>query len=254
MVVLAGACLPAAGSGARRAAALTIFAAASLAQPLTELAARYEAERLGSLVLSFDASSTLRTQLEQGAPADVLLSADETNARALAEAGLTLAPPAAFAGNALTIVVPRQGSGTIRDWRDLARPGTRIVAAGTDVPITRYAEVVIERLAAQPTAPADFAAAVRRNVVSREDNVRAVLAKVEIGEGDAAIVYVTDARSSDSVTALALPDSANVVARYYAVIMRDGPAERAAASHFVAWLRDPGAQGVLQRYGFLPLG
>ena len=120
----------------------------------------------------------------------------------LVDAGLAAGEPIPFAGNRLALVVPAGNPAGITSPFDLARPGVRLVGAGTTVPITKYAAQMVGMLAGLPGAPHDFAAAVEANVVSREDNVRAVLAKVELGEGDAAIVYATDATAAgDAVRA-----------------------------------------------------
>ena len=120
------------------------------------------------------------------------------------------------------------------------------------MPITRYATEVIENLAGLPDYPADFAAAVAANTVSEEDNVRAVLAKIELGEGDAAIVYLTDARSSDAVAAVELPDDGQRPGHLCRRRRRAPRASRELASDFLAFLTGPEAQAVLASYGFLP--
>ena len=182
---------------------LTVFAAASLTNAMEDLQGLWAAAHAGSeLVFSFDASSTLRAQIEEGAPADVFVSADTKNAQALVDHCLAVGPITPFAGNLLIVVVPADDPAAIATPADLARPGVRVVAAGPEVPITAYATEVIAKLAELPGYPADFAAAVAANTVSEEDNVRAVLAKIELGEGDAAIAYLTDAQSSDGVAAV----------------------------------------------------
>lgn len=228
---------------------VTVYAAASLTDAFEELGAAYTDETGMEVVFSFDASSALRTQIEEGAPADVFASADLVNAQTLVDAGLTDGPSQVFAGNGLTIVVPADNPAGIEAWTDLAEPGLRIIAAGEDVPITRYAVELIDNLAAQPDAPDGFADAYAANIASREDNVRAVLAKIEIGEGDAAIVYETDATSSDEVTAVAIPEAADVVAEY-AVVTIDGASSGAA--EFARWLLTEEAQTILAEHGFRP--
>ena len=183
---------------------LTVYAAASLTDAFEELGAAYTEETGATVVFSFDASSALRAQITEGAPADVFASADLVNAQALVDEGMTDGDLAVFTRNALTIVTPADAD-DVGEWTDLATPGLRIIAAGEDVPITGYADELVANLEAQPDAPAGFADAYAANVVSREDNVRAVLTKIELGEGDAAIVYETDATSSDAVTAVAVP-------------------------------------------------
>ena len=230
---------------------LTVFAAASLREALGAARESYEAANHGvALLFSFDGSDTLRAQLELGAPADLFASADEANPRILADAGLAAGPPVSFAGNRLSLVVPADNPAGIASPLDLARPGVRLVAAGTSVPITGYAEEMLVMLAGLPGAPPGFLDSVAANVVSREDNVRAVLAKVELGEADAGIVYVTDAIvAGDAVRAVTIPDEANVVVTYAAVVLRDAP-RREAAGAFLAWLAGPGGQAVLARFGF----
>lgn len=228
--------------------AITVYAAASLRDAFEELAVAYADDTGVDVVLSLDASSALRAQIEEGAPADVFASADLLNAEALVDAGLTDGPSRLFAGNALAIVVPADNPAGIDRWSTIARPGMRIIAAGEDVPITRYAVALIDNLAAQPDAPHGFADAYEGNIVSREDNVRAVLAKIEIGEGDVAIVYETDARSAD-VGALGLPEAANVVAVAVAVAIADAGPD---ANAFVSWLLEAEAQAILAKHGFRP--
>jgi molybdate transport system substrate-binding protein len=238
------------GGGLGGAVRLTIYGAASLGDALTEAGNAYEAEVTVSLSLAFDSSSALRTQIEQGAPADVFAGADTTNPQALVDGGLAVGPVTPFARNRLTIVVPRGNPARIRDPRDLARPGVHIVGAGEAVPISRYVDAGLEKLAALPGYPAGYAAGVAANVVSREDNVRAALTKVELGEADAAFVYATDAAGSDSVEEVAIPAAANVVATYGAVAISQSrhPAEAAA---FVAWLAGPRGAAILATFGFL---
>ncbi len=162
---------------------LTVFGAASLRNALEAVKTAYEAATPGvTLTIATDSSATLRTQIEQGAPADVFLSADQKNPRTLADAGLTDGPPVDFAGNRLTIVVPADNPGGVHSPLDLARPKLRVVAAGADVPITGYAEQVVAKLGALPGYPAGFAGTYEANVVSREQNVQAVVAKIELGE------------------------------------------------------------------------
>jgi molybdate transport system substrate-binding protein len=241
-------------SGGGRNEELVVYAAASLTQVFSELGKRYEARQPQvRVILSFDSSASLRARVEQGAPADVLAAADAETPRRLLEAGLATGEVVVFARNRLAIVVPSDNPAGIQSPSDLARTGVRLVAAGEEVPITRYVGRLLERLAVASGAPAGFVERVQRNVVSREDNVRAVLAKVELGEADAGIVYATDARSSPRVRTIAIPESANVSATYGAVAVGRS-ANAARAREFVGWLVHPEAQAVLVDAGFLPGG
>jgi molybdate transport system substrate-binding protein len=228
-----------------------VFAAASLTRVLQAADPAFESSHPGvTLTVSPGASSALRVQIEQGAPADVFLSADTVNAEALVSDGLASGPAIPFAGNELTMIVPVANPAHLTSPADLARPGIRIVAAGPQVPITKYAGQVVGRLAEQPGYGPDFAARYAANVVSHEDDVSAVVAKVALGEGNAAIVYETDARSSSQVRAIPIPAAANVPATYAGVVVASS-AHVADARTFLDWLAGPGGQAILAQFGFL---
>jgi molybdate transport system substrate-binding protein len=231
---------------------LTIYGAASLKGALEKAKAAYETANPGTtLTIATDSSSALETQIEQGAPADVFLSADATNPKKLVDKGLADGGPVTFAGNELTVIVPSDNRAGITSPVDLAKPGIKVIAAGDEVPITKYATQLVGNLAKEPGYPADFVAAYTANVASKEDNVKAVVAKVELGEGDAGIVYVTDARASTKVTAIDVPDSANVPATYDGVVVKRS-SNVAAAKAFLAWLAGADGQAILSDLGFLP--
>ena len=227
---------------------LTVYAAASLGGVIDELAERWLASHPGAEVLTtLGASNVLAAQIAEGAPADVFISADREQPAQLTVAGLAHGAPVVIARNRLAIVAA-PGAEELTRAVDIARPGVRLVAAGPGVPITGYADELVARLAATTPDPAAFQAAVAANVVSREDNVRAALAKVELGEGDAAIVYATDALASPLVRVIPLPDSVDVTADYAAVALRGGP-----GADFVTWLRGSDAAEALASAGFDPV-
>jgi molybdate transport system substrate-binding protein len=231
---------------------LLILGAASLWRVLEAVEEAYEAAHPATTItISTDSSAALATQIELGAPADVFLSADTVNAQRLVDAGLADGEPVVFAENRLTIIVPTGNPAGITSPADLAKPGLRIVAAGEEVPITTYAAELVANLAQEPGYPSEFAAAYEANVVSREDNVKAVVAKVELGEGDAGIVYVTDAAASGEVETVAVPDRANVLARLAGVVIGDS-LHRDAARAFLDWFTGPAGKGILAGFGFLP--
>ncbi|MBA2382438.1 MAG: molybdate ABC transporter substrate-binding protein [Chloroflexi bacterium] len=230
---------------------LTIYAAASLKGALDEGKTAWEAAHPGStLTISTDSSAALETQIEQGAPADVFLSADTTNPKKLVDKGLAVGDPLPFAGNRLTVIVPTANRAGITTPADLGRTGVKVIAAGDAVPITRYATELVDNLASETGYPADFAAVYTANIVSKEDNVTAVVAKIELGEGDAGIVYVTDAKASTRVTPIAIPDAANVPATYAGVVV-EASAHAAAGQAFLAWFAGPDGQAILAGFGFV---
>jgi molybdate transport system substrate-binding protein len=245
----------AAASSAPSAAAveLTVFGAASLKGVLEQARTAYEAATPGvTLTISTDSSTALATQIAQGAPADVFLSADTTNPQKLVTAGLALGEPVDFAKNLLTVIVPTVNPGAIKTPADLAGSGIKVIAAGDEVPITKYANQLVANLAKQPGYPAGYAAKYTANVASKEDNVAAVRSKIELGEGDAAIVYVTDAEASTKVATIPIePDSANVPATYAGLVVKSSR-QPDAAQAFLAWFAGPGGQANLASAGFLP--
>lgn len=249
-VAVLGACSTT--SGAQGTSELTIFGAASLKAALEAVTSAYETTNPGTTItVSTDSSAALETQIEQGAPADVFLSADLTNPQKLVDGGFASGEPVNVAGNELTIVVPADNPAGIATPADLANDGLRIIAAGDEVPITRYAMQLVANIAAEPGAPADFAAAYAANVASKEDSVSGVLSKIELGEGDAGIVYVTDATATDGVKSIAVPDALNVPATYAGVVVRASSNQEAAGA-FLRWLAGPDGQAILSEFGFRP--
>jgi molybdate transport system substrate-binding protein len=233
-------------------AALTIYGAASLKGVLDKVKTAYETANPGTtLTISTDSSSALETQIEQGAPADVFLSADTTNPKKLVDKSLASGDPVNFAGNKLTIIVPKGNPGGVSSPADLAKSGLKVIAAGDEVPITKYAKQLVDKIAAAPGAPADFAAKYAANVASKEDNVKAVVSKIELGEGDAGIVYVTDAKASDKVDSVDVPDAENVPATYAGVVTKASQNQDAAKA-FLEWFSGPEGQAILNQFGFLP--
>ena len=230
---------------------LTIYAAASLKAALANAQTAYVAANPGTtFAISTDSSSALETKIEQGAPVDVFLSADTANPQKLVDKGLA-GTITKFALNHLTVIVPTANPAGIKTPADLAKAGVKIIAAGDTVPITKYATQLVANLAKESGYPADFVAKYTANIASKEDNVAAVVSKVELGEGDAGIVYVTDAKSSTKVTTVAVPDTANVPATYGGVVVKASP-NAAAAGAFLAWLAGPDGQAILAGFGFLP--
>ena len=238
---------PSAGAAAApetETAALTIFAAASLKNALAEVKTAYEAANPGTILTdSTDSSSALETQIEQGAPADVFLSADTTNPQKLVDAGLAAGEPVNFAGNKLVIIVPADNPAGIATPADLAKDGVKVIAAGDEVPITKYATQLVENLGIAEQYVA--------NVATKEDSVSGIVSKIELGEGDAGIVYVTDATAAENVTTVAIPDGSNVPATYSGVVVGTSQNQEAATA-FLAWLAGPDGQAVLSTFGFLP--
>ena len=243
---------PSAAASSAAPASLTIYGAASLKAVLAKVQTTYQTSNPGTtLAISTDSSSALETKIEQGAPADVFLSADTANPQKLVDKGLAAGTVTKFAGNLLTIIVPTANPAGIQTPADLAKAGVKIITCGDTVPIAKYAAQLVANLAKQPGYPADFVAQYTANIVSKEDNVAAVVSKIGLGEGDAGVVYMTDAKTSTAVTAIPVPDAANVPATYGGVVVK-ASSNVAAAQAFLAWRAGPDGQAILASFGFLP--
>lgn len=213
---------------------LTVYAAASLTDVLPKID---KTERY-----SFGGSNTLAAQITQGAPADVLASANLAIPEQLYAKGL-VTRPYVLTHNTLVLIVPRSNPARIHSITDLRKPDIRLVIAGVTVPVGAYTLQVLKTM--RMTDVLD-------NVVSREADVREVLAKVALGEADAGFVYATDARSvPGKVTVLRLPVWArpNVA---YGVAVVTASKHRAAAAAYLKMLLGKRAQATFRAYGFLP--
>lgn len=261
--------------------AVTVFAAASLTEAFGELAGAFEEAHPGvGVVLHFAGSQTLRTQLEQGARAEVFAPADWRQMAAVREAGLLGGVPVYFAANRMAVAVPaaqnvraggvggdapashNAGAGvgdggdatgsTVATLADLARPGVAVALATEETPAGAYARQSLDLMGADAAFSAGFAAAVRSNVVTRETSVRAVVQKVALGEVDAGLIYETDAtRYADAVRMIEIPLHLNPAAQY-PIATLDGAAHPALAEAFVALALSDAGQGILRRHGFAP--
>lgn len=232
-----------AGAADELAGTLTVFAAASLAEVVDELATTMEQQHPRLEVRTSSAgSSDLAAQVEAGAPADVLATADEATMRRLVDGGLTAGAPAVVATNHLAVVTPPDDPAGVGTFADLARPGTAVVVCAPRVPCGAATER-LERLTGTTLAP-----------VSEEGSVTDVLGKVTSGQADAGVVYATDARrAGGAVREVPVPEAADVTTDYPVAVLADAPAPEAAAA-FVDLLT--GAQGrrALANAGFGPPG
>ncbi len=239
------AALSSCGNGAPNAASpsvlggtITVFAASSLTAAYTAIGNDFQKAHPGSMVkFSFGGSSTLVTQIQQGAIGDVFASADQPNMQKAVDAGLVAGSPSIFAHNRLEIVVAAGNPKHITWLSDLAHSGLVVVLCAPVVPCGRYAMQALEK------------AGVSLKPASQETDVKAVVSKVALGEADAGIVYVTDVKAAGAaVQGVEIPPTLNVQADYPVTILKDSqnpPLARA----FVSYLLGAGQQ-TLARYGF----
>lgn len=226
---------------------LAVFAASSLTDAFAQLETEFERANPGvDVTVSTAGSQALRVQIEHGAPADVFASANAAHMQALVSSGL-VGNEERFAEGELVIVVPPGNPAGITSLEDLPR-AERIVLGAAEVPVGAYARAMLDQ-AALRYGP-DFRARVEAHVVSLEPNVRLVLAKVELGEADAAVVYRSDATASRAATLIELPAEVSVRAQYHVGVLT-AAAEPALARRFVAHLHAAAGRATLSRHGFL---
>ncbi len=220
---------------------ITVFAAASLRAPLTELAETFEQANPGSdVTFSFAGSSELAAQILGGAPADVFASADTANMTKVVDASLVAGRPADFATNTLTIVVPPPNPAGITSFADLAGSGVDEVICAPQVPCGS-ATKKIEAVTGVVLSP-----------VSEESSVTDVLSKVITGEAEAGLVYLTDARAAGTrVRAVPFSESGSAVNTYQIVVLETSEAPEL-ASRFTEWVTGPGGRRILSAAGFAP--
>jgi molybdate transport system substrate-binding protein len=243
-------------SAAKRApsGSLTVFAAASLKDACEEAATAFQAanaDREVEFTFNFAASSTLARQLVEGAPADVFASADEQQMATVVRAEGIAGVPALFARNRLVIITPADNPAKIASLQGLARSGVALVTALPSVPVRRYTEATLAK--AGTAYGVDFVAAVKANIASEEENVRAVSLKVSLGEADAGIVYQSDVTPAiaDKLMVIAIPDEFNVIATYPIGVIK-GSAHLDLAEAFVAFVQSEAGQAILVKWNFLP--
>jgi molybdate transport system substrate-binding protein len=233
-LALAGAGLPA-GSSAQHGSSgrLTVFAAASLTGVFPKIDARPR--------YAFAGSDVLALQIQQGAPADVFAAASPKYPDLLYKQGL-VQKPIQFATNTLVLVLPKSNPAQIHTVDDLTKPGVKIVIGDPSVPVGSYTRAVLSNLG--------ISAAVLKNVVSQETDVRSVLGKVALGEADAGFVYITDARTvPGKVKVIAIRESAQPHVVYEVAVVKSSP-HLQAAYRYVTRLIRAAAQLQLERAGF----
>ncbi len=232
---------------------LTVFAAASLTDAFSEIAATFEINHPGTdVVLNFAGSQTLRLQIEQGARIDIFASANQNHAQALLEQGL-IQKPVIFTKNRLVVIVPSGNPAAVKTVTDLTQPGIKLILAHPTVPAGRYAHKVLAKLSSDPLLTPDISARILANLVSEEDNVKGVVAKVRLGEADAGIVYASEVTpaAADELETITIPTSVNVEATYpLAISSQSGQLEL--AQQFVDFVRSSKGQTILANHGFQP--
>ena len=228
---------------------ITIFAASSLTDAFNELANVFENQNPGvQIVLNYAGSSQLAAQLNEGAAADVFASANAAQMQNVIDAGLiTEGTEALFLSNRLTIIVPTDNPSGISSLEDLAKPGVQLILAVEGVPVRQYTDEIVAAM------PAEFQEQFYGNLVSAENNVRQVAAKVALGEADAGIVYSSDVTPdiAGRVQQVTIPDEQNVIATY-PIAPLAGASRPELAQGFIDFVLGAEGQSILSRWGFGP--
>jgi molybdate transport system substrate-binding protein len=230
---------------------LTVFAAASLTGVFGDIGKAFEAANPGVTVkFSFAGSSTLLAQLQQGAPADVFASADHKNMDPLVTQNLVASgADQDFATNLLQVILPPNNPAKVQTLQDLAKPGLKLILEDPSVPAGNYSRQILVNMSKDPTYGADFGTKVLANIVSNETDVKVVVSKVDQGEGDAGIVYVTDALATPDLKTISIPANYNVIAHYPIAPLVKAPNPDLAKA-FVAYVLSTDGQAVMKKWGF----
>jgi molybdate transport system substrate-binding protein len=219
------------------------------------VAEAYQQDGGAEVVFNFAASQQLANALREGAPADVFASANPRQMEAAVQASRVAADDVAvFASSRLVIVVSADSAIDIANPRDLTSAGLRLVLAAQEVPAGQYALEFLAKASKDTAYGAGYARAVLGRVVSYEENVRAVLNKVDLGEADAGIVYASDLAGpvGARVRRVDIPDALNVQVVYPIAAVQDSPHQQEARA-FVDFVRSAAGQRILAEYGFLPV-
>ena len=232
--------------------AVTVFAAASLTDAFNEIATEFKKANPGvELTFSFLGSSALRTQLEQGARADIFASADTVQMNAAKQSGVVTGGDKIFVRNSLTIITPANNPGAVNAVADLKKPGLKLVLAAPEVPVGNYTRQMLSKASADPAYGATFSDDVLKNLVSNEANVKQVVTKVELGEADVGVVYGSDVTPSvaPKLKAIAVPATINVIAEYPIALTKDASNPKAAQA-FIDFVSGSAGQNILKKWGF----
>jgi molybdate transport system substrate-binding protein len=232
--------------------ALTVFAAASLTDAFTEIGAAFDASNPGvTTTFNFAGSQSLRTQIEEGAPADVFAPANGKEMDTLVTGKLVAEDVAqVFLSNRLVVILPENNPAALEKLEDLANPGIKLVLAAEEVPVGKYARLALDLIDA--SLGKGYKDKVLANVVSNEANVKQVVAKVQLGEADAGIVYISDAVAAPELKSIEIPIALNVIAKYpIAPLVRSENAE--IAEQFIEYVLSVEGQAILAKWGFTPI-
>lgn len=229
----------ASASGSGVTGEVTVFAAASLTESFTQIGKDFQTANPGAKVtFNFAGSSQLATQINQGAPADIFAAASPATMKTVTDAGNGDGAPVTFVKNQLVIAVPRGNPKGVTGLADLTKPGVKVALCAEQVPCGAAAKKALDT------------ASVKLTPVTLEQDVKAALSKVKLGEVDAALVYRTDVNAASSdVDGVEFPESAGAINDYPLVVLKNAP-NKTAAQAFVAYIQSGKGKAVLTAAGF----
>jgi len=235
---------------------LNVFAAASLTSAFGDIGSLFEASHPGTtVVFNFGGSQQLAQQINEGAPADVFASANQKQMDVVIEAGSVVSrTQQTFARNRLVIIYPQDNPAGLTALQDLGKSGLKLVLATKEVPVGQYALEFLEKASVDPALGTSYKDDVTKNVVSYEDNVKAVLTKVALGEADAGIVYTSDisGTEADKLGRLDIPEALNIIASYPIAPVKESENPDLAQA-FIDMVLSAEGQSILAKYNFTPI-
>jgi molybdate transport system substrate-binding protein len=231
---------------------LTVFAAASLTDAFEEIGKNFEAAHSGvAVTFNFAGSQSLRTQIEQGSQADIFASANSKEMDALVTGNFVAAnKPQIFLANQLVVILPANNPAGLNKLADLTRGGLKLVLAAEEVPVGNYSLQALDKLEA--VLGDGFKEKVLANVVSYENDVRQVVAKVQLGEADAGIVYLSDTVAAPELQKIEIPRETNILAEYPLAVLSQSK-HPGLAQAFIDYVLSAEGQAILKKWGFLPV-
>jgi molybdate transport system substrate-binding protein len=234
---------------------LHVFAATSLTEPFGEIRELFEVRQPGVTVgFNFAGSQQLAQQIIAGAPVDVFASANRQQMDTIIESGAVISgTQQSIAKNRLVVIFPKENPAELTVLQDLAKPNLKLVLAAQEVPVGQYTLDFLDKAAANSEFKPTFKDDVLGNVVSYENNVKAVFTKVALGEADAGIVYVSDISGTDAMVGIVdIPDPLNIIALYSIASVKESKSTELVQA-FIDLVLSREGQDILAKYNFIPV-
>jgi molybdate transport system substrate-binding protein len=230
---------------------LTVFAAASLTESFNDMVKIFEKQTGADVSFSFAGTQSLRTQIEQGAPADVFVSANTDHMKAVQKEGLVKSYQP-FVDNKMALIVPKHNPGDIHRFKDLATKDYKLILGVKNVPVGSYARKMLAN--AEKTYGPDFKKKVMSHAVSFETDTKQVANKVAMGEADAGIVYVTDITPdiAKKVEQVKIPDRLNLTTTDTIAVVKNAPHLKL-AKRWVEFVLSDSGQKMLAKHHLVPV-